>query len=312
MVPETNILPGRPSANRGGFTLIEVLVVVAIIALLISILLPSLVNARNLAKLTIDKANCKQIGTMIAQYQADYRGYVPIMYNYYANGHGQHDAPARACWASVALRHYDASLRNLKGRKYGTHTFDPNEVWYPETGMLQAYEDNILPPFWVCPFSRGKGRGEVFVSEDAKFRYWEWRGRHEHYQTWLWRPITRGAQPAGEWPGGAGSTRRGVVQYSSITWNQIPESGVGANLWENKHLRYRQWRSNDARAAKSASLSDLAAMFCAQGEHMVFSGSNKPGRVNVNSHKTTGAGGTNVIFADTHVEWVLGSRIGWP
>ncbi|GMV95656.1 MAG: hypothetical protein AMXMBFR83_00280 [Phycisphaerae bacterium] len=287
------------------------LVVVAIIALLVAILLPSLSRARNLARLTSCKANCKQIATMTTQYQAEWRGYVPIMYNYYAYGHGAHDAPARACWLSVALRDYHPGTRRLKERSGGR--FDPNEVWYPETGLIREYERTLLPDFFVCPFSRDAGHGEVFLREDSQFRYWEWQGRHEHYQTWLWRPIRRGTTPGGNWPGGAGGSQRGVVKYSNITWNQIPASGAGVNDWEYKHVRYRQWKTTDARYALSASLADMTAVFCAQGEHMVYSGaSNKLGRVNVNGHLTSAGGGTNAIFADSHVEWVLGSRIGWP
>ncbi|HOA72232.1 MAG TPA: prepilin-type N-terminal cleavage/methylation domain-containing protein [Phycisphaerae bacterium] len=308
--PHTRI-GGRRPLRANAFTLIEVLVVVAIIALLAAILMPSLAAARNMAKLTVDKANCKQIATMTAEYQTDFKSYVPIIYNYYANGSPNHEAPARACWASVALRNYFPSLRNLKGRTAGGYTFDPEKLWSNE--MRQAYEDNILPQFWICPFSRGKGAGEVFVREDAKFKYWEWQGRHEHYQTWLWRPIYRGTEPGGTWPGGPGNAKRGVVQYSNITWNAIPENGAGVNEPEFKNTRHRKWETQDARKARSASLADLTAMFCAQGEHMVYSGSSsKLGRVNVGSHRTFAGGGTNAIFADGHVEWVLGSRIGWP
>lgn len=58
--------------RRGaGFTLIELLVVVSIIALLISILLPSLRKARNQAKDTVCMSNMHQLGVMLHYYLAD-------------------------------------------------------------------------------------------------------------------------------------------------------------------------------------------------------------------------------------------------
>lgn len=54
--------------NRPGFTLIELLVVIAIIALLLSIMAPSLKNAREQGKRAVCLANLKGIGTSIFLY----------------------------------------------------------------------------------------------------------------------------------------------------------------------------------------------------------------------------------------------------
>lgn len=60
-----------------GFTLIELLVVVAIIALLISILLPSLSRARELAKRAVCASNMKGIGTAMVIYSNDNQEWYP-------------------------------------------------------------------------------------------------------------------------------------------------------------------------------------------------------------------------------------------
>ncbi|MBN2377103.1 MAG: type II secretion system protein [Sedimentisphaerales bacterium] len=60
-----------------GFTLIELLVVIAIIALLVSILLPALGRARELAKRVQCASQLKGIGNAFAMYQNDNRGQNP-------------------------------------------------------------------------------------------------------------------------------------------------------------------------------------------------------------------------------------------
>ena len=60
-----------------GFTLIELLVVVAIIALLISILLPSLVRAREQARRVVCGTNLRSVGTASLQYSEVNRGVLP-------------------------------------------------------------------------------------------------------------------------------------------------------------------------------------------------------------------------------------------
>ena len=63
----------RPHGRGGGsaFTLIELLVVVAIIALLISILLPSLKRAREQAKKTVCLTNCKALANACSIYSSE-------------------------------------------------------------------------------------------------------------------------------------------------------------------------------------------------------------------------------------------------
>lgn len=65
--------------KKRAFTLIELLVVVAIIALLISILLPSLSRARELSKRTVCAANLRGIGQAMYIYAQDEPGVFPCI-----------------------------------------------------------------------------------------------------------------------------------------------------------------------------------------------------------------------------------------
>ena len=62
---------------RRGFTLVELLVVIGIIALLVSILLPTLSKAREQAKRTACMSNLRQLGAITLMYAAENKGWLP-------------------------------------------------------------------------------------------------------------------------------------------------------------------------------------------------------------------------------------------
>ena len=63
--------------RKHAFTLVELLVVIGIIALLISILLPSLQKARVSAMMVVEKSAMRQVGLAVAMYANDNRGRIP-------------------------------------------------------------------------------------------------------------------------------------------------------------------------------------------------------------------------------------------
>lgn len=112
---------GRQSCR--GFTLIELLVVIAIISLLVSILLPSLNKAKELAKRSVCASNFKNIGTAMVTYAEDNNAKYP-------SGRADH-------WPNG-----DFSLG----------TGPPDETAYPSPGPRLLEPDYIsVPSVFFCP-----------------------------------------------------------------------------------------------------------------------------------------------------------------
>src|SRR5689334_12901957 len=61
--------------TASGFTLVEMLVVITIVAMLIAILLPSLQAARRTAKFVLCASNMRQVGLIYLSYEAETRRY---------------------------------------------------------------------------------------------------------------------------------------------------------------------------------------------------------------------------------------------
>ena len=90
-------MQGRKSHNCfivNGFALVKLLVVIAIIAILASMLLPALNMARDKAKTIACASNLKQLGTATINYLGDYDARIPFFLDLAAGKYRSVSAPA--------------------------------------------------------------------------------------------------------------------------------------------------------------------------------------------------------------------------
>lgn len=128
--------PHPVSETRGwrlrGFTLVELLVVIGIIALLISVLLPALNKARSAAEATACLANLRTIGQMVSMYQTQNRGCMPPLSQWSAGTFGNNRYRGYNLWALIGIK------AGMKTAVCPTAWKMDKPVWIPANDSVRA------------------------------------------------------------------------------------------------------------------------------------------------------------------------------
>jgi prepilin-type N-terminal cleavage/methylation domain-containing protein len=134
----------RRLARLSGFTLVELLVVIGIIALLIAVLMPALATARSQANRLRCATNVRTLAQVALQYAHDNKGWVPRNY--------AHNEPPFPSWVDLLVR---SMKRNLPAAPVGgayTQAYDTAAMpFYAATQWLQCpvFPDDAQPVDYV-------------------------------------------------------------------------------------------------------------------------------------------------------------------
>ena len=154
------------SRLRSAFTLIELLVVVAIIALLISVLLPSLQSAKKKARAVKCAAMLRHVGTSAAVYLAENDAVYPPSYLYASGPNGQVDMLDQPPGRPYGYVHWSWFL-------YSTGEVDDKAFQCPEfeDGGLPRTNPGPEPSDWEQPDQvDSRGNSNVNTLEDKQAR----------------------------------------------------------------------------------------------------------------------------------------------
>lgn len=148
--------PRRAGTHRShAFTLIELLVVISITALLISILLPALTRAREMARRTKCASNLKQVGIGFFNYAEQYDGWFPAKSNPFWNTALNGPCPVSRL-ATIQHRgsvvsplstdgwgvQFAGMLRDILERDH-THNEAPDAKFLPDPRILVCPSDSV-------------------------------------------------------------------------------------------------------------------------------------------------------------------------
>ena len=137
----------RFRSPRAGFTLVELLVVIGIIALLISILLPSLNSARKAASSVKCLSNLRQMGILTQMYANAYKGSLPPAEYHRRNDKGDAGSDVAVTWGALLAE----QLRIGTGVAIGVTANDPTGADANKQRQMFICPDAVTRPDSVAP-----------------------------------------------------------------------------------------------------------------------------------------------------------------
>lgn len=166
--------------NRSAFTLIELLIVVAIISVLASIAVPNFLEAQVRAKVSRNRADMRTIGVALELYRLDCNHYPPDRYYYMARRVPPMDSQTadQSLWLHV-LTTPVAYMTSIPDNVFANRSYNnslgkyPSAKFYLYTG--QEWKQAILqsPPL-VGISDRGAIWSIFSVGPDQKANFGEW------------------------------------------------------------------------------------------------------------------------------------------
>ena len=283
--------------RKTGFTLIELLVVISIIAILISILLPALAKARELANRAVCMANIRGIIQSMITYSQSNNGTFPVVRNDYVT------------WAYGYNNALTFTTRSPSSQSLGENAQEAARAWFwsPQTGSpsasmwLMVLQGYTTPASFICPSDPLAGGPSVeYASDGGITTYFPGMGARPG-QTYTSISANYGYTT---------NTGYGLSYSLACPWPWV--KGAFANA-------PGQWYTTTGATSEVPLVSDMAPVDSADGDTLgtgiyqrvttTLPTANTYGPYIYNSGNHAGDG-QNVGFGDDHVTWETSPYVG--